>query len=149
VAVTGFRLLFRLGARSVRHDPDFFAVHRNGDQVVCDVKPSARMTREVRDQFDEAARVCRAIGEGRAMINRRSPALAMPHIKHLIWHRQLVADLTQRLDFDTVATTTTQDRPCAYPPSAPSMRRMTHERKTSSAVRSRGVGAARAAPRFG
>ena len=161
IASQPFRLLFRLGARSVRHDPDFFAVYGNGDQVVYDVKPSARMTREVRDQFDETARVCwlvgwrhvvlhepdptsmtnlaflrnarharchphpalreqianvfaagRTIGEGREMVNRRSPALAMPLIKHLIWHRRLLADLTQRLDFDTVATTNTEDRPC-------------------------------------
>lgn len=38
------------------------------------------------------------------MINRRSPALALPHIKHLVWHRLLDVDLKYRLDFETVAT---------------------------------------------
>ena len=158
-----FRLLFRIGAKSVRHDPDFFAIHRNGDQAVYDVKPLARMSGEVRAQFDETARVCEMVGwrhvvlhepgpttatnlaflrnarhvrchpdpvaleqisnvfaggwplgEGREMVNRRSPALAMPYIKHLIWHRLLSVDLTTRLDFDTVATrvATPAEEPC-------------------------------------
>jgi len=47
----------------------------------------------------------RTLGEAREVVNRRSPALAMPAIKHLIWHRLLSVDLTTRLDFDTVATT--------------------------------------------
>lgn len=154
IASQPFRMLFRAGAKSVRHDPDFFAVHRNGDQVVYDVKPRARMTSRASDQFDESSRVCklvgwrhavlheldpvvagnldflrgvrharnhpgeavfgqilnvfeggRAIGEGREMVNRRFPALAMPSIRHLIWHRFLKVDLTRRLDFDSIATT--------------------------------------------
>lgn len=154
IASQPFRMLFRAGAKSVRHDPDFFAVHRNGDQVVYDVKPRARMSSRVSDQFEESSRVCtlvgwrhavlhepdpvvaanldflrgarhtrnhpgeavfgqilnvfeggRAIGEGREMVNRRFPALAMPSIKHLIWHRFLEVDLTRRLDFDSIAAT--------------------------------------------
>jgi hypothetical protein len=154
IAAQPFRLLCRTGAKSVRHDPDFFAIHRNGDQVVYDVKPLVRMSEEVRAQFSETARVCelvgwrhvvlnepdptittnlaflrnarhvrchpdsatlaqiigvfaggRPLGEGREMISRRSPALSMPFIKHLIWHRRLSVDLGQRLDLDTVATT--------------------------------------------
>lgn len=163
IASQPFRLLFRSGATSVRHDPDFFAIHRNGDQVVYDVKPLARMSAEARAQFAETTRVCeligwrhvvlnepdpttttnlaflrgarhnrchpeaavleqianvfaggRTLGEGREMVNRRSPALAMPVIKHLIWHRVLSVDLSERLDFDTVATTAThtEENPC-------------------------------------
>lgn len=158
-----FRLLFRTDAESVRHDPDFFAIHSSGDQVVYDVKPLARMSAEVRAQFAETARVCqmagwhhvvlnepdpttatnlaflrssrhvrchpnplwrrqitsvfaggRTLGEGREMVNGRSPPLAMPAIKHLIWHRLLLVDLTTRLDFDTVATTfyDSMEKPC-------------------------------------
>lgn len=163
IAAQPFRLLFRTGAKSVRHDPDFFAIHRNGDQVVYDVKPLARMSAEARAQFAETARVCemvgwrhvvlnepdpttatnlaflrsarharchpdpvileqitnvfavgRTLGEAREMVNRRSPALAMPAIKHLIWHRLLSVDLTTRLDFDTVATAVPNwdEKPC-------------------------------------
>lgn len=153
ISAQPFRLLFRRGARSVRHDPDFFAVHRDGDHVVYDVKPLSRMSAEAKAQFVETARVCaavgwrhevlhepdpvfarnldflrsarhrrchppnevvehilsvfegcRSIGEARSMINRRSPALALPYIKHLIWHRLLAVDLTLRVDFDTVAS---------------------------------------------
>jgi hypothetical protein len=163
IAAQPFRVLFRSGAAAVRHDPDFFALHRNGDQVVYDVKPAARMTSEARAQFEETARVCdligwrhrvlhepdptvtvnldflrparhrrchphsevlkqilgvfatgREIGEGREMVNRRSPELALPYIKHLIWHRRLAVDLTARLDFGTVAISVTdlEDIPC-------------------------------------
>lgn len=163
ISAQPFRLLFRTGARAVRHDPDFFAVHHDGDQVVYDVKPLSRMTADAQAQFAETARVCaavgwrhevlhepdpvlarnldflraarhrrchpptdvvehilsvfeggRPIGEARSMINRRSPALALPHIKHLIWHRLLVVDLTHRLDFDTVAASgaTRLEQPC-------------------------------------
>lgn len=158
-----FRLLFRTTAPVVRHDPDFFAVHRDGDQVVYDVKPLSRMTTETQAQFRETARVCaavgwrhevlhepdsvlarnldflraarhqrchppsdvlehmlsvfeggRPIGEARLMLNRRSPALAIPYIKHLIWHRFLTVDLTRQLDFDTVAASdpTRLEQPC-------------------------------------
>lgn len=149
-----FRILFRTESAVTRHDPDFFAVLRNGDQVVYDVKPAARMSAQVRLQFEETARVCAAVGwrhivlhepeavlnmnlgflaparhrrchppgdtfeqirtvfgdgrtvqEGRLMINRRFPALSMPYIRHLIWHQVLAADLTKRLDFDSVLTT--------------------------------------------
>lgn len=163
IAAQPFRVLFRSGASAVRHDPDFFAVHRNGDQVVYDVKPTTRMTSEARAQFEETRRVCdqvgwshrvlhepdptvtvnldflrpsrhlrchprpevheqilsvfatgREIGEGREMVNRRSPELALPYIKHLIWHRRLAVDLTARLDFGTVATSVAdlEDVPC-------------------------------------
>lgn len=163
ISAQPFRLLFRSGARAVRHDPDFFAVHRDGDQVVYDVKPIARMTADAQAQFAETARVCaavgwrhevlhepdpvlarnldflrgarhrrchppidvvehvlsvfeggRSIGEARSMISRRSPALALPHIKHMIWHRLLAVDLTDRLDFDTVASSgsTRLEQPC-------------------------------------
>lgn len=158
-----FRLLFRTEAAQDFHDPDFFAVHRNGDQVVYDVKPRNRMTSQVRQQFEETARVCAAVGwrhvvlnepnpvlvmnlgflgparharfhpseealmqicqvfaggrtvaDGRSMINRRHPALAMPYIRHLLWHRILLADLTSRLDSDTVVTsaTTSEELTC-------------------------------------
>lgn len=163
IAAQPLRLLFRTGAKAVRHDPDFFAVHRSGDQVVYDVKPLARMSAEARAQFAETARVCemvgwrhvvlnepdpttatnlaflrntrhlrchpdlvtleqvanvfaggRTLGEAREMVSRRSPALAMPAIKHLIWHRLLAVDLTTRLDFDTVARTVSnwEDKRC-------------------------------------
>ncbi|WP_448223547.1 TnsA-like heteromeric transposase endonuclease subunit [Gordonia iterans] len=149
-----FRLLFRTESEQVWHDPDFFAIHYNGDQVVYDVKPSARMNHRTQVQFNETARVCEAVGwrhvvlnepapvlslnlkflassrhlrchppaeiverihdvfvggrtvqEGREMINRRFPALAMPFIRHLLWHRTLITDLTARLDFDSILTT--------------------------------------------
>ncbi|GAB2461731.1 hypothetical protein GCM10027062_46030 [Nocardioides hungaricus] len=56
----------------------------------------------------------RPIGEARLMLNRRSPALALPHIKHLIWHRLLTVDLTRQLDFDTLAASdpTRLEQPC-------------------------------------
>lgn len=161
VAAQPFRLLFRRGAEAVYHDPDFFAVHANGDQVVYDVKPAARINEKARQQFAATAVVCadvgwryevlsethptrtinlgflrptrlprchpssevfvrlldifeagRFLGEGAAMVNRRRPALAMPYIKHLIWHRHLSVDLDQALDFDTTATTTSEGEPC-------------------------------------
>jgi hypothetical protein len=64
IAAQPFRLLFRTGAPALRHDPDFFAVHRDGDQVVYDDKPRARMTTEAQAQFAETARVCAAVGFG-------------------------------------------------------------------------------------
>jgi len=160
VAAQPFRLLFRRGAQAIYHDPDFFAVHGSGDQVVYDVKPARRVV-DAQAQFAETARVCeqvgwrhevlsetgptrttnlaflrasrlprchppsevfvrlldlfeagRCLGEGAAMLNRRHPALVMPYIKHLIWHRRLLVDLDWSLDFDTTATTISEGEPC-------------------------------------
>lgn len=162
VAAQPFRVLFRRDAPAIYHDPDFFALHANGDQVIYDVKPVVRIDEKARQQFDETARVCagvgwrhevlsetgptrtinlsflraarlprchppsevferlldifgaaRPVGEAAAMVNRRHPALVMPYIKHLIWHRYLSVDLDQALDFDTTATTTiSEGEPC-------------------------------------
>jgi hypothetical protein len=161
VSAQPFRILFRSPSPVVYHDPDFFAVHTNGDQVVYDVKPASRITPEVAAQFAETARVCaevgwrhvvlsethpvraanleflragrharchptpdrlehlrsvfaggRRFGEGLAMVDRRHPALVMPHVRHLVWHRHLSADLDQHLDFDSVATTTDRSTSC-------------------------------------
>ena len=39
------------------------------------------------------------------MVNRRHPAIVMPFVKHLIWHRRLMVDFDVRLDFGAVAVT--------------------------------------------
>jgi len=62
IAAQPFRLLFRRQSPATYHDPDFFAVHANGDQVVYDVKPSDRITPKAVDQFAETARICDAVG---------------------------------------------------------------------------------------
>lgn len=161
VAAQPFRLLFRRAAAAGYHDPDFFALHAGGDQVVYDVKPAKRIDVKARRRFDETDRVCalagwrhevlselsttraanlaflrparlprchppdgvfgrllqvfgggRPIGEGAAAMGGRHPALVMPHIKHLIWHRQLVVDLDEQLDFHTMAAATGRTGSC-------------------------------------
>lgn len=67
---------------------------------------------ELLDQLLGIFATARPIGEGAAMANRRRSAVAMPHIKHLIWHRRLAADLDGRLDFDTIATISQEEGPC-------------------------------------
>lgn len=54
----------------------------------------------------------RTIREGRSMLNRRHPALAMPHINHLLWHGHLSTDLSTPLGLDTTALTTLKGSPC-------------------------------------
>lgn len=49
-------------ADGTHHFPDFFAVLRNRDQVVYDVKPSGRMTADAAAQFAKTSRVCAEIG---------------------------------------------------------------------------------------
>ncbi|MET3163658.1 UNVERIFIED_ORG: hypothetical protein ABIB19_002072 [Arthrobacter sp. UYEF10] len=71
-----FRVLFRHGSKVVRHEPDFFAVLRNGDQVVYDVKPARRMTGAVRDHFEETARVCAMTGWRHVVLHEPDPILA-------------------------------------------------------------------------
>lgn len=76
IAAQPFRLLFGAGASAVRHDPDFFAVHSNGDQVVYDVKPVARMTADAQAQFAETARICAAVGWRHEVLHEPDPVLA-------------------------------------------------------------------------
>jgi len=71
-----FRLLFRFGAKSVRHDPDFFAIHRDGDQVVYDVKPFADVWKGPRPVRRDSARV----RDGR--MAARGPERARPDHSH-------------------------------------------------------------------
>ncbi|QOT15321.1 hypothetical protein [Paenarthrobacter sp. YJN-5] len=68
--------------------------------------PGSELSEQIGNVFSGG----RALGEGREMVNRRFPALVMPFIKHLIWHRRLSVDPTERLDFDTIATTVPQPR---------------------------------------
>lgn len=161
IASQPFEITFRDGSGAVRHTPDFFGVHRDGEQVVYDVKPLGWMTDEVAVQFEQTARVCASIGwthevlhersemstmvlthlrkarhpnacpsadvteharsvfedgrtlaEGRVMLNLRHPVLAMPAIKHLIWHRFLRVDVEQPLSLDSVAHATSKEGPC-------------------------------------
>ena len=53
IAAQPFRLLFHTDAKSVRHDPDFFAVHRNGDQVVYDVNAGMDGAWITRDDWEQ------------------------------------------------------------------------------------------------
>lgn len=62
VAAQPFRLLFRTGSPVAFHDPDFFAVHAGGDQVVYDVKPAARIDQKARTQFEQTGRLCALVG---------------------------------------------------------------------------------------
>lgn len=66
--------------------------------------------------FEQLRRVFaggRGIGQGAAMVNGRQPAIVMPYVKHLIWHRRLMVDLNVRLDFDAVAATGREEAgPC-------------------------------------
>lgn len=73
VASQPMLMLFRAGSKVLRHFPDFFAVHTNGDLVVYNVKPAARMNDKVRDQFDETARVCAAIGWRHEVLHEPHP----------------------------------------------------------------------------
>ena len=49
-------------ANGTHHFPDFFALLRNREQVVYDVKPSGRMTADVTLQFEKTAAVCAQVG---------------------------------------------------------------------------------------
>jgi len=70
--------------------------------------PPDRLAARLRDVFAAG----RSIGQGAAAAGGRYPALVLPHVKHLIWHRRLAADLHVLLDFDTVATTVGEGGPC-------------------------------------
>lgn len=70
--------------------------------------PPDRLAARLRDVFAAG----RSIGQGAAAAGGRYPALVLPHVKHLIWHRRLAADLHVLLDFDTVATTVGEEGPC-------------------------------------
>lgn len=72
VAAQPFRLLFRHGAQATYHDPDFFAVHVNGDQVVYDVKPARRVA-DAQAQFAETARVCEQVGWRHEVLSETGP----------------------------------------------------------------------------
>ncbi|UUE28660.1 hypothetical protein LRQ08_29840 (plasmid) [Rhodococcus qingshengii] len=70
--------------------------------------PSSEVCGRLLDIFEAG----RFLGEGAAMLNRRHPALAMPYLEHLIWHRHLSGDLDRPLDLDTTVTTTSEGDPC-------------------------------------
>lgn len=72
-----FRILFRTESAVTRHDPDFFAVLRNGDQVVYDVKPASRMSAQARLQFEETARVCAEVGWRHVVLHEPDPIMKM------------------------------------------------------------------------
>ncbi|MFW0797008.1 TnsA-like heteromeric transposase endonuclease subunit [Gordonia sp. CPCC 205515] len=65
------------------HFPDFFAVLRNGDQVVYDVKPSERMTAVALEQFSKTVEVCAVVGWRHAVIHEVHPV----KIRNLEWLR--------------------------------------------------------------
>ncbi|MGI8417012.1 MAG: TnsA-like heteromeric transposase endonuclease subunit [Nakamurella sp.] len=76
IAAMPFRLLFRTGATATYHDPDFFALHASGDQVLYDVKPAGRIDGKAGRQFAETARVCRRVGWRHQALTEASPVRA-------------------------------------------------------------------------
>ncbi|MDJ0362281.1 TnsA-like heteromeric transposase endonuclease subunit [Rhodococcus sp. H29-C3] len=72
IAAQPFRLLFRRGAQAIYHDPDFFAVHANGDQVLYDVKPAHRVP-DAQAQFAETVRVCEQVGWRHEVVSETCP----------------------------------------------------------------------------
>lgn len=67
--------------------------------------PELDVFERIRTVFDGG----RPIDEGARMANLRHPYLARAHIRHLLWHRYLEADLQSTLD-DSTALTTTRNR---------------------------------------
>lgn len=72
------------------------------------VHPNEGTYEQVLNIFDGG----RTLGEGRSMLNMQLPVVAMPTIKHMLWHRMLRADLDSPLSFDTVVTTDREVAPC-------------------------------------
>jgi hypothetical protein len=70
-------------ADGTHHFPDFFALLRNRDQVVYDVKPSGRMTTEAAAQFTKTAAVCAQIGWRHEVLHEASPV----KMQNLEWLR--------------------------------------------------------------
>lgn len=62
----------------------------------------------IQEVFDEP----RTFDEGAVMVNLRHPYLARAHIRHLLWHRYVEADLTSPLNADTVLVTTRKGDRC-------------------------------------
>jgi hypothetical protein len=60
-------------ADGTHHFPDFFALLRNRDQVVYDVKPSGRMTIDAAAQFAKTATVCAQIGWRHEVLHEPHP----------------------------------------------------------------------------
>ena len=56
-----------------RHVPDFMTLGANHRQTVYDVKPMARMTVEVTEQFRKTKAVCRAVGWGYRVMHEANP----------------------------------------------------------------------------
>lgn len=59
VAAQPMRLVFGSGAT---HFPDFFLLLESGEQVLCDVRPAARIDDATGVQFSETARLCASVG---------------------------------------------------------------------------------------
>lgn len=60
-------------ADGTHHFPDFFALLRNRDHVVYDVKPSGRMTTDAAAQFAKTATVCAQIGWRHEVLHEPHP----------------------------------------------------------------------------
>lgn len=74
VAAQPLRMLFRRGAEASYHDPDYFAIHTNGDQVLYDVKLRAGLTPKVTTSFAETERICALIGWRHVVLHESSRA---------------------------------------------------------------------------
>lgn len=70
--------------------------------------PSTEVWEQARSVFEDGL----PLAQGRLLMNRRHPALAMAAIKHLIWHGHLAADLDQPLGMHSILTTTREEGAC-------------------------------------
>lgn len=70
IAAQPMKIIFTDGTH---HFPDFFALLRNRDQVVYDVKPSGRMTTDAAAQFTKTATVCAQIGWRHEVLHEPHP----------------------------------------------------------------------------
>lgn len=75
--------------------------------------PNSCPSTDVRDQARQVFADGRPLAQGREMLNRRHPALAMPYIKHLIWHGILRVDIERPLTLDTVVRSTSEEQSCS------------------------------------
>ncbi|WP_104088715.1 MULTISPECIES: TnsA-like heteromeric transposase endonuclease subunit [unclassified Cryobacterium] len=74
-----------------RHVPDLIALHSNNRQVVYDVKPAARISSKVLEQFAKTKAVCDAVGWGYEVL----PGLTEQVQANLTWLSYFQHDLFQ------------------------------------------------------
>jgi hypothetical protein len=85
-----------------QHFPDFFALLRNRDQVVYDVKPAGHMTNDAATQFAKTAVVCAQIGWRHEVLHEAHPV----KLRNLEWLRAARHSRyhPSRFEFDRIRT---------------------------------------------